>query len=199
MNNNTFDKSRPLSWSAISSFEYDKEQWYKKYILKEQQEITAPLTFGKNIADKIEAGTSEDEVPGLLIKLQTKKEHPFKCFFNDIELVGYADAFDDVTFKILDEVKTGKKPWDKKRVDEHGQLTMYCLMNWIMNKVRPEDVKITLHWIPTQENADFTISPVLPVQIYSFSTKRTMNDILQFGMRIKKVRQEMELFCLTHN
>jgi hypothetical protein len=210
----TFDKERPLSWSAISSFEYDPEQWWNKYCLHGKcirancfidpgnpnacplNQTTKEMLFGKKIADSIEDGTCT--IPGLLERLQEKKEHPFKCHFGKIPLIGFADAFCDKTFKILDEVKTGKKKWDQKRVDYHGQLDMYLLQNWIMNKIKPEEVTVTLHWIPTQDNGDFSISFVEPVRVQSFKTKRTMRDILNFGMRINKIYKKMKKYTKNH-
>lgn len=191
----TFDKTRPLSWSAISSFEYDPEQWYKKYVLKEEQEETKEMLFGKKLATALELGRCE--IPDLVAKLPYKKEHPFKVVFGKIPLIGFADDFDHKTFRTLNEVKTGKKTWDQKRADEHGQFDMYLLMNYITNKVPPEEVRCFLHWLPTQDNGDFTISFIEPIRVHTFETKRTMAQVLGFGARINRVYREMELYCQT--
>lgn len=216
----TFNKKRPLSWSAMSSFEYDKEQWWFKYCLhgdcrRDNEETgekafcvvagcadhncpvvktTVEMEFGKKFAKSIEDGTCS--VPELMAKLKGKKEFPFKnIMFGDIELVGFADDFCPETFRKLDEVKTGKKKWDQKRVDGHGQIDMYLLMNFIQNKIRPEEVVCDLHWIPTQDNNDFSISFVVPIKVHSFRTKRTTQDVLNFGARIKRVFREMEEYA----
>lgn len=183
-------KKRPLSWSAISSFEYDPEQWYKKYYLNIEQATSKEMEFGKKIGKMLE--TDPTFLP--MIKRHSKMEHPFKCMFGKIELVGFADTFCDLTFKKLDEFKTGKKAWDQKRADTHGQLDMYLLMNFIINKIKPEDVELVLVWMPTQDNADFSISFVEPIEknIRMFKTKRTMMHILKFGERINSVRKQME-------
>lgn len=191
-----FDKTRPVSWSSISSFKFDKEQWYDKYVRGIKQESNKEMDFGRAFAKSIEDGTCK--VPGLLDALQKKKEHPFQVMFGKIPLIGYADAFDDVTFRVLDEVKTGKKPWDKKRADEHGQIDMYLLMNLITNKVRPEEVKTSIYWVPTQELGDFSIDFVQPIGFKKFETKRTTAQVLAFGAHIQEVYKEMELFAATH-
>jgi len=183
---------RPLSWSAISSFNYSPEQWYKRYILNEVSEPSAEMEFGSKFAQSIEDGTCA--VKELMDQLQKKKEHKFSVVFNGIPLVGYGDAFCNNTFKKLDEVKTGYKEWDTKRVDEHGQITMYNLMNYITNRVRPEEVTNTLYWLPTQKNNDFTISFVQPIKVHAFRTKRTMVDILKFGECIKKTVEDMQKY-----
>lgn len=193
--NKTFDKKRPLSWSAISSFEYDPEQWYCKYVLGEEQKGSPQLRFGKAVADSIEDGTCT--YPGLLETLQKKKEYEFKGSFNGIPLIGYGDAFCEITFKALDEVKTGVKKWDQKRADEHGQFDMYLLLNWIAKKVRPEDVRLRLFWLPTEMTMD-GIEFAKPLKMQVFETKRTMAQVLKFGQRIKNTYAAMEEYCERH-
>lgn len=195
-------KERPLSWSSLSSWEWDKKEWAKKYLDGIELPPGPELIFGKAFADSIENGTCV--VPELLSALQKKKEHEFKCKFGNIELIGYGDAFCDDTFRILDEVKTGVKEWDQKRVEQHGQLTMYCLQNFIINKVKPEEMDINLFWIPTEkkelENGDFggfdySIDFKYPITVERFKTSRTLSDIINFGIYIKKIHQEMLAFA----
>ena len=191
-------EDRPLSWSAISCFEWNPEDWYQRYYLNIQSDKTAELEFGSKIGKMLE--TDKKFLPQ--IARLSKMEHPFKCKFGKVKagLIGYADTFCDKTFKKLGEFKTGKKPWTQQRADEHGQLTMYCLMNYIMNKVKPEDVEIILTWMPTRDNGDFSISFIEPIEknIKFFKTKRTMMDILQFGKRINNVYDQMKLYAQNH-
>lgn len=187
---------RPLSWSQISCFEYNKEEWYTRYVLGEKSQPSREMEFGKEVGKKLE--TDPSYLP--MIPRHSKMEHEFVCSFGGIHLVGYADTFCDKTFILLGEYKTGKKKWDQKRVDSHGQIDMYLLMNWIINKVRPEDVSITLVWMPTMETNDFKITFVDDIEenIKIFTTKRTMKDILNFGIRINKVFKEMQEYALAH-
>ncbi len=184
-----FFKRRPLSWSAISSFEWDPEQWYKRYILNEVQPMTPAMEFGKEIGTKIEL----DPTFMSYVPRESKMEHEFKVVFNGIPLVGYADTFDDLYHDKITEYKTGKF-WDQEKVDKHGQITMYCLMNFITNKVVPEDTRIELVWMPTQEKGDFSVGFVEPIEdtIKIFQTERTMQDIVEFGARINKTVEEMQ-------
>lgn len=214
----TYDwKKRPLSWSAISSFEYDPEQWYQKYIvhgpcirgdektgfcfIAKMYSFVCPviakskeMDFGSLIGKKLE--TNPKFLP--IVPRHNKMEHEFKCKFGKLELVGYSDSFCLITLKKLAEYKTGKKAWDQKRVDEHGQLTMYLLMHYLITKIKPEDMEeIMLVWMPTQDNGDFSISFIEPIEknIKIFYTKRTMMDILQFGKRINSVVKQMEEYA----
>lgn len=189
-----FNKERALSWSAISSFKWNKEEWYEKYVLGKKQPETIEMKFGKEFAKLIEDG----KCPLPLLPIQSKVEHKFEVMFGKIKLLGYVDSFCHLTKKKLEEYKTGKKAWDQKRADNHGQVDMYLLMNYITNKVKPEDVEVRIHWIPTQDNGDFSISFVKPVVIHSFKTKRTMADILKFGSRINNAYKEMEEYAKKH-
>lgn len=190
-------KARDFSWSQLSSFEYDPEQWYTRYVLGQKDEPTNEMLFGRDLATALETNTCN--IPDLVKKLPFKKEHPFKVKFGDMTLVGFADDFDHESFLHLNEVKTGKAPWTQKRADEHGQFDMYLLMNYITNKIRPEEVACSLHWVPTKQNGDFSISFVEPIVVHTFSTKRTMQDILVFGTRINRVYKEMGEYIKNHN
>lgn len=186
---------RPLSWSSISQFEYDKQQWYRRYVLNEQQEPSREMIFGKKI------GTMLEKDPTFLpfIPRHDTMEHPFKVVFNKIPMVGYADSFCNKTKKKLIETKTGKKAWNQKRADEHGQITLYALFNYITNKVKPEETEFDLVWMPTEETGGFEIQFVEPIEktFKIFRTKRTMSDILKFGNRINETVKEMNEYILA--
>lgn len=191
-----------MSWSQISSFEYDPEDWYRKYVLGMKDKPTPELLFGKAFADSCEI-----RKPLAPVKMLSKMEQPFEVEFDKIKLIGYLDTFDDVTFRDIGEYKSGVKKWDQKRADQHGQITMYALMNYLQNKIRPEECTFFLQWIPTQkiprENGDFSgfdydIDFLYPIEVRTFHTKRTMRDILEFGNRIKNVRKQMEAYALAH-
>lgn len=180
-------KKRPLSWSAISSFEYDKEQWYRSYILGEKQ-TSKEMTFGNIVDKRIQNDPSFlPEVPRYPLM-----QHRMKVSFNGIHLVGVPDGLDLKNFHLAD-FKTGKKAWDKKRANETGQLTMYLFLIYISEKIPPEKFKCLIHWLPTKDASDFSIQfrdiPCLPV---TFETKRSMADILKFGDRINKTVKAMQ-------
>lgn len=190
-----FDKKRAMSWSSFSSFHYDNEQWYKKYILNEKEPESKEMAFGKVLAKSLEDGTCT--ISKLTKELKNKKEHSFSVMFNNIPLVGFADDFDINTFRELNEVKTGKKEWNQKRADEHRQFDFYLLMNFITNKIKPENVFCRLFWLPTQDNGDFSISFVEPLDVHVFETKRTMGDILKLGADIKATWQAMQNYVIN--
>jgi len=114
--------------------------------------------------------------------------------YNGIKLNGTADHFDRKGRRLKDD-KTGKKEWTQKRADETGQLTMYLLLIYISEKIKPEEMTCYIDWLPTVENGDFTLTfrdnPPKPI---SFKTKRTMADLLQFASYIDSVRKEMAAY-----
>ena len=188
-----FLKKRPLSWSALSSFEYDPAQWYSRYILNTPQEPSAEMLFGKVFAD-----SCEDRRPLAPVTLLSKMEHSFECSLGRIPLVGYADTFNDVTLRETGEYKTSKYLWTQEKVDNHGQIKMYALMNYLINKVPPEECTFWLENVQTEEQGDYTIRLKRPITVHHFETKISLRDILDFGMRITKTVEDMEQYVREH-
>ncbi len=183
-----FLKARPLSWSAISCFEWNPDEWYRRYVLGEREAPTKEMLFGSMIGKKVEKDPSF--LPAVV--RHSRMEYPFKGVFSKYPLVGFADSLCGETFGKLAEYKTGKKPWDQKRADSHGQLDMYALMNYMMNGVRPQDLEITLVWLPTEETPEGAIRLVEPISPVAIRTRRTMRQALEFGVRIERTVMLMQ-------
>lgn len=176
-----------MSWSSISSFEWDPEQWYQSYIKGIRQE-SKELAFGSLVDKKLQ------DDPNYLSSVERYPimQHGMKIMFDGIPLIGFADGYDP-SAKILADYKTGKKAWTQKRADETGQLTMYAFMLYLIDKVKPGDMVFRIVWLPTVESGDFSIQfKDDPVKPKVFNTTRSMLDILQFGQRIKKTLEEMQ-------
>ncbi len=187
------DLKRPLSWSAISCFEYNKDDWYRKYVLGEKDKTSKEMEYGKMIGEKLAFDSKFlPQVPRLPIF-----EHRLLVKFGKIPMVGYIDSL-SLDHKTLYEFKTGKNEWTQARADKHQQLDCYLFMLYLIERIVPEQVKCLLHWLPTQETLesmkdnDSKISFIEPFKVHSFETKRTLKDILLFGARIKKVWKEMQ-------
>lgn len=188
----TFNKTRPLSWSAISSFEYDPEQWYEKYVLGKPTPFSVEMDFGKRVGESF--CTDKPMAPVTKYEIM---EHGITVPYADIKLIGFFDSYDPTNYKIR-EYKTGKKAWDQKRADTHGQIDMYLLLLWLNNKIPPEKVQIHIDWYPTELRGDFSIGFIEPLKIQTFETKRTMLQVLQFAQRIKNTVKAMETYCEAH-
>jgi len=186
-------KARPASHSFFSSWEYDKEEWYKSYILNDRSAPNQAMVFCNTVGDTL--GLPESMVPDL--DLPGIKEYELEAKFDGIRLVGYCDHYDPDN-KILNENKTSvtRDRWTQKMVDEHPQLTMYCFMLYLTYKVKPEDVTIYLNFIKVKK-AGLKLKLHNPPQYVRFKTKRTMRDVLMHGAYSQKTLKEMEEYVKT--
>lgn len=183
--------AREFSWSQISSWEYSKDQWYSKYILGEVQPETPALIFGKAFAKSVEDGAQEAPVTTF-----SKREYRVTASIGDIALVGQFDCWEPETKELIDH-KTGVKPWDQKRTDGHRQLTFYAMLLYLSEKIKPEDIRFQIQWIPTGIRSDFTFGFLTdPPVVHTFHTKRTMLDVLTILSDIKRARKEMKRYAL---
>lgn len=175
---------RPMSWSSIASFEWSAEQWYSNYILGIKQ--TSPeMTFGSMVDKKLQ----DDPTYLPHVPRYPYMQHKMRAVFDGIPLTGVPDGLDFTQDpkRVLIDYKTGKAPWTQKKADATGQLTMYLLLLFLTEGMRPEEFDLAIHWLPTAYQSDFTIgfrNPANP-ELITFATTRTMLDILKFGQRIK--------------
>lgn len=212
------DLKRPISWSAMSSFEYSPEQWYQKYVIHgkcrrateteaaicyifeqvfasrcPQVETSPEMEFGKLVGDRL---ASDPLYLPHVPRLSHFEYELRKVKFGKIELIGFIDSYEPHT--ALEEYKTGKKAWDQKRADEHGQISFYLLCLNLLHRVRPEDVSCTIRWMPTRDNGDFSISFINEKDVKSFPTKRTTRQVLEFGQRINQTYAAMQAYAKNH-
>lgn len=200
MNNKHLDKlhSLPLNWSSISSFEYNRERWFRNFILGEKSS-SEEMSFGTMIDKKIQVDpTFMPNLPRYELM-----QHKMTVMFNGIQLMGTPDGINLKKNKQLADYKTGRLKWDRKRAQDHGQLVMYLLLLYITEKVKPEEFDCFIHWLPTklEENGNFErkITLISETEFKTFKVKHTMQDLLAFGLRIKKTYAEMELYVQNHD
>jgi hypothetical protein len=178
-------KKRPLSWSSISQFKYDKEVWLNKYIFNDKSRVTGPIVFGKDVGEKLASDSSFlPDVPRL-----KEYEHELLVKIGKILCIGYLDDF-DLEGKAFNEFKTGKK-WTKKKADTHGQIDMYASMIYLKYGIKPEDLTINLIWMPTEEKQDFSTDFVKDMKPVIFPVKKTMRDILAMMVEVQRIHNEM--------
>lgn len=185
-------KKRPLSYSQLSSFEWDAEEWYNNYILGKREPASPAMLFGTTVGDSI--GTPDTLVPSLIPP--GVKEYEMSAVIDGVPIVGYADHFCTDTL-FLSENKTSDNPkrWNQKKVDDHGQLTMYALMLFLRDKIKPEDIQMQLNFIPVLYSGVSYRMPEPPTY-QAFKTKRTTLDIVKYGQYIRDMIIEMERFYI---
>ncbi len=184
------NRERPLSWSAISAFEWNPKQWHDKYVLKIKPVSSPEMDFGNWVDKKVQ---NEPEFLPDLVRYPVM-QHEMRAIFDGIPLIGIADTYHPGS-GFLRDYKTGRNIWDQKRANETGQLTMYSLLLYYTEKAKPENLQLFIDWLPThihQGEIDFRDDPV---KIYTFKTKRDMRTVLQFGQRIKETWKKMEEYA----
>lgn len=185
-----FSVDRPLSWSALSSFEYDPAQWHRKYVLGYPSPDTPYTLFGKTVGERL----ATDPLFLPQVPRHSIFEHPLRATIADLPIIGYIDSYEppsDSATPAFAEYKTGKKMWNQKRVDEHGQITMYYLMLYLTENIAPDELECALHWLPTKDTGDFSVSLIDEKRVESFHTTRTLRELLEFGTYIHKKHKEM--------
>ena len=188
----TIDPNRAISWSAISSFDWDPEQWFETYILGKRS-TSREMEFGSVVDKRFQ----EDPTFLPTIPRYGMLQHKMEAKLGKIKLVGVPDDLCLDTFKLFD-LKTGKTAWTQKRADETGQLKMYLLLVWLNYKIPPEKFSCGIHWVPTYEKGDFSIALIEPVKPQTFPVKITMREILEFGVRIERTVAAMKKYAEEH-
>lgn len=185
-------KTRPLSWSQLSSFEYSPKEWHKRYVLNKPDPPNAAMLYGSKVGDSI--GTPDSLVPTLVPP--GVKEYELRANIGPIYLVGFADHYCTDTL-VLNENKTTDKPtkWNQKSVDAHGQMTMYALLLFLQNKTKPEDVTMFLNYIPVLVGNDFQYYLPTPPTYTAIPTRRTTKDIMNFVTYVKDTVAAMEAYA----
>ena len=183
LKNNTSPRGY-ISWSQLQLYEKDPNLYYQVYIEGLDQFRTKYLELGKRLADGLENGVDEENDPMFnmiiaFLPAYPKREYDMKINFEDIPLVGKFDGFDEKNLD-LGEYKSGKK-WTQSMVDKHGQLTFYAFTIWLKFGKLPK--RIQLHWAETAEDEEGVL--YLTGKTKTFTTTRTLKDIILFSKRIK--------------
>jgi len=188
-------EDRDYSWSQHSSFLWNKQQWFSKYIKDIKDDQTKAMIFGNVVGDTL--GTPTSMVPSLAFHKKAIKEYKLNPKLGTLKLLGYCDFYTPAILH-LDENKTSANPtkWNKMSVQKHDQLTMYALMLMLQDKVQPENLTMKLHYIPVEEHP-ITEDLFLPNPevFFSFPASRTLQQVLAFGNEIKLVRKAMKKYA----
>jgi len=179
-------QTRALSHSQLSSWEYNREDWYRSYILGMKSPPTPEMLAGNRIGDSI--GTDKSEVPDLVPP--GVKEYELHVEYEGIPLIGYCDHFCP-NMLVLHENKTSpnKKRWTQRKADEHNQLTMYALMLNLRDGIEPEDIEMWLNFIPVRL-VGLTYKP--DISWRAFQTRRTKQHLEAYKQYIMRTVEAMD-------
>lgn len=190
-----------FSWSAYSLWKSSKFQFYKKYVLGDDNLTLKAWDKGKEFGEYKETGIIPnyvtdpllaqvgDEVPSLQLM-----EHKLEVKIGDHTLLSYLDT---CSFELDEfyEYKTGKEAWDQTKVNKHEQLDFYATAIYIRSgeTVIP---KCTLYWVEVEdiEMADGSIEKRYTGRIEKFERQFTEEDIVIMATKIFAVLAEIESY-----
>lgn len=120
-----------LSYSAISLWQKNKEQFRAKYYENEPQAETAEMIFGKKIAKLLEE-KPKDKILRKVPRYR-RSEQRIEIYVGHVPVLGYIDTFAPRKCAFR-EYKTGhtradgSAPWNAVAVLKHDQLPFYSLL-----------------------------------------------------------------------
>lgn len=187
-------KSKPLSWSSISSWKWNKDQWARKYLEGIIDPPNKQMEFGKKVGELLAT------VPDFLLEVPryTIFEKELRVQFGSIPLVGYLDSFQEKPLAFIEfKTHTKKDKWTQKTCDDHGQLMMYLALLWITYKITPEKISCHLVAIPVTEGSDFKMK-LVKESPKIFEVKKKKIDVLNFLIEVKNIYKEMCEYALQY-
>lgn len=153
------------------------------------------MEYGKKFATAMETGDAGDDeimkavsagVPKFAVS-EFKLEATLKTEWGGIPLLGFIDSSQKIPGEGIREYKTGQHAWTQKKVDKHGQLTLYALMIYINENRLPKEMY--LDWIETVKDDEGEISAT--GKIVTFETSRQIGDLLEMTTIIKRTASEI--------
>jgi hypothetical protein len=85
------------------------------------------------------------------------------------------------------EYKTGQEPWTRKKVDESGQITFYATVLFIRTGKIPHDIELVQVQTAKEGGNGAPDARIAATgQIYRHPTKRSMGQILNMMVRMKR-------------
>lgn len=144
-----------ISWSQLSCWLSNPARYRKEYFESGQKLDTKFLRFGKNIAELIESGKHKELLPDL--ETYDSPEYKIECYVREVPCLSFIDSYNavetiDTPANVFLEMKTGKIPWTKAKVQKHDQLVFYATMlKWSIGQM-PE--YCDLLYIETKEGSN---------------------------------------------
>jgi hypothetical protein len=144
-----------ISVSQINLWYSDRQKYINRYFLNLPEEPSIYMDFGKRFAEDTEAfiknGIIMETFPDFYIdKIQSFKgleaEKPISLSINDIQVVGYIDAWDRENNRVID-FKTSGRPWTMHTLHNSLQMKVYALAMFVNGDTIPES---QINWLGTK-------------------------------------------------
>ena len=145
-----------ISVSQINLWHSDRKKYMERYFCNIPEEPSIYMQFGKRFAEDTEAfitnGIIMETFPDFYIdKIQAFKgceaEKPISLSINDIQVVGYIDAWDVHNNRVID-FKTSGRPWTMDTLQNSLQMKVYALAMFVNGESIPES---QINWLGTKK------------------------------------------------
>ena len=178
-----------ISYSSISAFCYDRENWFKRYFLKEKIKETEIIKLGQKIDSDYKK--NKIEIPKLKFENKNKEiqfDLPYLNLYGEkvpLKITGFLDGFEEINetkikaMEMKTRLSTSRK-WDQARVDKHKQITLYSLGLYLQDKIEPENQE----WFFIEYVEKNKIPNIL-------KTKRTKKECLEYAVDIISIHKQM--------
>ena len=182
-----------ISVSQINLWYSDRQKYINRYFLNLPEEPSIYMDFGKRFAEDTEAfiknGIIMETFPDFYIdKIQSFKgfeaEKPISLSINDIQVVGYIDAWDRENNRVID-FKTSGRPWTMQTLYNSLQMKVYALAMFVNGDTIPES---QINWLGTKRTKNglsFT------GESYELNHTFEMDDLLKAIVLIEQTCKEI--------
>lgn len=190
-----------FSWSQYYLWKSSKLQFYKRYVLGEDNLRLKAFDKGKEFGEYKETGLTPEYCSDPLLEQVANDvpsldlmEHKLTPKLGDIQLLAFLDSCKlDLTH--FDEYKTSKNAWTQKDVNAHEQLDFYALCIYIMSeeKILPT---CSLYWIETEEIEFPDGSKELRYTgcVEKFDRIFTVEDMINIGSKISQAVADIKAY-----
>ena len=148
-----------ISVSQINLWYSDRQKYINRYFLDLPEEPSIYMNFGKQFATSTETfikdGIIMETFPDFYIdKIQSFKgceaEKEISLSINDIQVIGFIDAWDVHNNRVID-FKTSGKPWTMDTLKTSLQMKVYALAMFVNGDQIPES---QINWLGTKRTKD---------------------------------------------
>lgn len=197
-----------LSFSQLAKFEMSPEKFVEEYLYGQRQRISRNMQYGSMLADGLMLDEANgdplldlmasrlpkfdrmdlavEDPKGIWVTYKRKNKEVRACVpvlenkGGDIPLLAVPDtAKSDYT--AYKEYKTSVRRWTQQMSDNSGQITFYATAIWLATGKIPDDIELVNIETAYQDDGSLTVTG----NMYRFSTKRTMADIIRMTKRMR--------------
>ena len=193
-----------ISVSQINLWYSDRQKYINRYFLNLPEEPSIYMDFGKRFAEDTEAfitnGIIMETFPDFYIdKIQAFKgceaEKPISLSINDIQVVGYIDAWDVKNNRVID-FKTSGRPWTMDTLKDSLQMKVYALAMFVNGESIPES---QINWLGTKKTKNgLSFTGESHELRHTFEMEDLLKAIVLIEQTCKQISEVYKSYLHTH-